>query len=182
MRIYRSISFFLLVLWVIPSGLGFMMLKFQKRLIRNSVKELIYSGLSNSELSRIVFHTCDSDNLLWHHHDEFEFQGNMYDVISRDSLKDSIIYMCFLDVKESKVNITIDQLAKNIWSNSPLSNDFETKLVDFIQKVFPPQHFIEIPTCVLVAKHLYSDTIPSLSEGIKVVFLPPPEYSLYSSV
>lgn len=177
MKIYRSISFFLLVLWVVPSGLGFMMLKFQKRLIRNSVKELIYSGLSNSELSRIVVNTSDSDNLLWHHHDEFEFQGNMYDVISKDSLKDSIIYMCFLDVKESKVNITIDQLAKNIWSHSPLSNDFETKLVDFIQKVFPPENIMDFPIGDLDTQDLWLNYIFCVSEGINVIFSPPPEVS-----
>ncbi len=153
------------------------MLKVQKRIIRNSIKELIYNGLPDAELVRIVVNPNNSDDLLWHHQDEFEFQGSMYDVISKDSLKDSIIYMCFLDEKESKVNITIDKLSKNIWSHSPLSNDFETKLVDFIQKVFPPQHIIEIPTGVLVAQDLYSDTIPSLSEGIKVIFLPPPENS-----
>lgn len=162
---------------MVPSGLGFMLLKFQKRIIRNSVKELIYSSLSNSELSRIVVKTNDSDDILWHHHDEFEFKGNMYDVISIDSQKDSVVYLCFLDEKESKVNINIDQLAKSIWSHSPLSNDFETKLVDFIQKVFPPQHNLGFPISILETHDTCLDKIFGLSEGIKVVFSPPPECS-----
>ena len=177
MKIYRSISFFLLVLWVVPSGLGFMILKFQKRLIRNSVKELVYSGLSNSQLSRIVVNTSDSDYLLWHHHDEFEFHGNMYDLISIESSKDSIVYLCFLDEKESAINIYIDQQAKSIWSHSPFANDFETKLVDFIQKVFPPENIIDFPIGDLDTQVLCLDYILCVCEGINVIFSPPPEVS-----
>ena len=153
------------------------MLKFQKRLIRNSVKELIYSGLSNSELSRIVVTTSDSDNLLWHHHDEFEFQGNMYDLVSKESFNDSIVYLCFLDEKESEVNIYIDQQAKSIWSHSPFANDFETKLVDFIQKVFPPENIMDFPIGDLDTQDLCLDYILCVSEGINVIFSPPPEVS-----
>jgi hypothetical protein len=154
-----------------------MMLKFQKRLIRNSVKELIYSGLSNSELSRIVVNTSDSDNLLWHHHDEFEFQGNMYDLVSIESFKDSIVYICFLDEKESEVNIYIDQQAKSIWIHSPFANDFETKLVDFIQKVFPPENIMDFPIGDLDTQDLWLNYIFCVSEGINVIFSPPPEVS-----
>jgi hypothetical protein len=154
-----------------------MMLKFQKRLIRNSVKELIYSGLSNSELSRIVVTTSDSDNLLWHHHDEFEFQGTMYDLVSKESFNDSIVYLCFLDEKESEVNIYIDQQAKSIWSHSPFANDFETKLVDFIQKVFPPENIMDFPIGDLDTQDLCLDYILCVSEGINVIFSPPPEVS-----
>ena len=154
-----------------------MMLKFQKRLIRNSVKELIYSGLSNSELSRIVVNTSDSDNLLWHHHDEFEFQGNMYDLVSKESFNDSIVYLCFLDEKESEVNIYIDQQAKSIWSHSPFANDFETKLVDFIQKVFPPENIMDFPIGDLDTQDLWLNYIFCVSEGINVIFSPPPEVS-----
>jgi hypothetical protein len=154
-----------------------MMLKFQKRLIRNSVKELIYSGLSNSELSRIVVTTSDSDNLLWHHHDEFEFQGNMYDLVSKESFNDSIVYLCFLDEKESEVSIYIDQQAKSIWSHSPFANDFETKLVDFIQKVFPPENIMDFPIGDLDTQDLCLDYILCVSEGINVIFSPPPEVS-----
>lgn len=154
-----------------------MMLKFQKRLIRNSVKELIYSGLSNSELSRIVVNTSDSDNLLWHHHDEFEFQGNMYDLVSKESFNDSIVYLCFLDEKESEVNIYIDQQAKSIWSHSPFANDFETKLVDFIQKIFPPENIMDFPIGDLDTQDLWLNYIFCVSEGINVIFSPPPEVS-----
>jgi hypothetical protein len=154
-----------------------MMLKFQKRLIRNSVKELIYSGLSNSQLSRIVVNTSDSDYLLWHHHDEFEFQGNMYDLISIESSKDSIVYLCFLDEKESAINIYIDQQAKSIWSHSPFANDFETKLVDFIQKVFPPENIMDFPIGDLDTQDLWLNYNFCVSEGIYVIFSPPPEVS-----
>jgi hypothetical protein len=154
-----------------------MMLKFQKRLIRNSVKELIYNGLSNSELSRIVVTTSDSANLLWHHHDEFEFQGNMYDLVSKESFNDSIVYLCFLDEKESEVNVYIDQQAKSIWSHSPFANDFETKLVDFIQKVFPPENIMDFPIGDLDTQDLCLDYILCVSEGINVIFSPPPEVS-----
>jgi hypothetical protein len=154
-----------------------MILKFQKRLIRNSVKELVYSGLSNSQLSRIVVNTSDSDYLLWHHHDEFEFHGNMYDLISIESSKDSIVYLCFLDEKESAINIYIDQQAKSIWSHSPFANDFETKLVDFIQKVFPPENIIDFPIGDLDTQVLCLDYILCVCEGINVIFSPPPEVS-----
>lgn len=154
-----------------------MLLKFQKRIIRNSIKEAIYCNLSSAQLSRIAISETNHEALIWHHDDEFEIGGEMYDVVSIEKQKDSIIYYCFLDKKESKINVQIDQIAKSIWGRSPLSTDFETSLVDFIQKVYPIHRIDFFQDNNSVSFELLQGYRLFCPQEIKEVLSPPPDLS-----
>lgn len=154
-----------------------MMLKIQKRIIRNSIKEAVYCNLSSAKLSRITISKTKNDVLLWHHYDEFELGGEMYDVVSTEIQNDSIIYHCVLDKKESQVNIQIDQIAKSIWGRSPLSTDFETNLVDFIQKVYPVSRIEFFQDNNRISFELIQRYQLFCPQEIKAVLSPPPDLS-----
>ena len=47
----------------------------------------------------------------WEHSKEFEFKGEMYDVVFTEYIEDKVIYYCWWDNKETKLN---KQLAQNL--------------------------------------------------------------------
>lgn len=115
--------------------MGLIMLKVQKRSIRNAVKNMVYENLNSDQITELKFLNSDSTSMTWHDIDEFEYHSQMYDVLSYSVSEDSITYLCFRDQKESLINIKIDLMAANIWGTSPFSKDYESELIDFIKKL-----------------------------------------------
>lgn len=70
--------------------------------IRNSVLESIRSGIAPERLIEFKFSDEESTNLNWKKNNEFELEGEMYDIVSIQKIEDGVVYECFHDTKESK--------------------------------------------------------------------------------
>jgi len=63
------------------------------------------AGLDPEELVLLKFTSLESrTKLRWEHSKEFEFRGQMYDVVSSETKGDSIFYRCWWDHKETQLN------------------------------------------------------------------------------
>ncbi|MFD1551073.1 hypothetical protein DNU06_04265 [Putridiphycobacter roseus] len=73
--------------------------------IKSSVLEKIQQGFAPEALITFTFSKADSqEKLNWKHAHEFEYLGEMYDIVASQIIKDSVQYTCFHDTKESKLN------------------------------------------------------------------------------
>ncbi len=99
------ILFFLIQLFVLPLHSTFLSLKSQKKFVKREIKKRIIEGIDASELVYFKFSKKDvQSKLRWEHSKEFEWKGEMYDVVHCYEEKDSISYHCWWDSDESQLN------------------------------------------------------------------------------
>lgn len=80
-------------------------LSIEKSLIRHDVKRKMIAGLDPEELVLLKFSKLDEKtNLHWKHSKEFEYNGQMFDVVSKEIKGDSILFRCWWDHKETSLN------------------------------------------------------------------------------
>ena len=73
--------------------------------IEAQVHGLMEKDLPYESLTYLAFSLKDSQTQLeWEHSREFEFEGNMYDVMGQEICGDTIGYWCWLDHKENRIN------------------------------------------------------------------------------
>src|SRR5690554_5973372 len=99
-------------------------LKFEKAAVRKSVKHRLMEGIPKDELIQFTFALEDTAKVLnWIHSKEFEYQGEMYDIVTRYYSKDSVKYDLWWDHEETELNknMLFEHLAVGI--NPPFQNN-----------------------------------------------------------
>jgi len=101
------------------------------------MKHKIISGIDRNELVQIKVLQDESGGLIrWEHPDEFEFEGQMYDVVYKQFKGDTSIYWCWWDHKETRLNRELDTLVAGILGNDTQRKEKNKNLVDFIKKLY----------------------------------------------
>ncbi len=84
------------------------------------------AGLKNSELVELKFSNEQLETeVQWEHSKEFEYRGQMYDVVSRNIVGDSTQFFCWWDYEETELNkklTSLVQLAMGQRQNNKSSN------------------------------------------------------------
>jgi len=89
----------------------YVILKLHKKQVRKEVKWKMIAGLDKDELVLLKFTEKETQtNLQWKHSKEFEYNGQMYDVVESLIQGDSIFYWCWWDHKETKLNKQLNNL------------------------------------------------------------------------
>lgn len=109
----------------------------RKTVIRKQVKRKIIAGLDKSELVLLTFtqHNLDS-KLRWVHSKEFEYNEQMYDIVTRIEHGDSISFYCWWDKDETELNKQLVSLANIAYGNDPVRHQRETKLLNFYKSLY----------------------------------------------
>jgi len=160
-----------------PIIFGFLFLNHQKREIRKSVKQVIYQKLDLEDISCIKLGKNQLRLLNWHHQDEFELDGRMYDVIDSSFMKDTVVYHCFWDRKESEINLKIDALALNFWNHAPVGGGVESSFVDFVKKLYPGDEILSVKALINVQRMAFMPLILNFPIGFLEISAPPPKFS-----
>lgn len=117
-------------------------------------------------------------NLDWEHSREFEYKGEMYDVIHSETKGDSIWYWCYWDRKETKLRKELNVLLVNLMGPGQQNKNEGRQLNDFFKSLFlPVTAYRQILTSGLVHQR---DMIPynfSLHAFDRIPPVPPPELS-----
>lgn len=101
-----------------PSLLVYHLFLSKKSEIKHEVKEKIIQGLDLKELSLLKFLILDTPSVLrWKHEREFEYEGEMYDVVSSEIIGDSIFYYCWWDHEETRLNKDLKSIISQILLN-----------------------------------------------------------------
>ncbi|MBK9591208.1 MAG: hypothetical protein IPO32_06800 [Crocinitomicaceae bacterium] len=98
---FRQLFSILLVSSLIGPYLGISLyLKHEKRMLKREIKHRIIEGIDRSELVELSFTPEEEQQLRWEHSKEFEYKGEMYDVVESKSENGKITYWCWWIMKK----------------------------------------------------------------------------------
>ena len=117
--------------------------------IRREVKRSIQQGLKDEELVVLSFHTNKINDLYWEHDDEFEYFGQMYDVISQKEANDSIHYTCYHDTRETFAKNKLRNTIAAALAQKPTEQNRQMLIQLFFKNLFLPDHPTLSPLKVL---------------------------------
>ena len=169
------IRILLILVFIIPVLGTYTWFIIEKNIIRKQIKLQLIEGIYKEELISLKFCSKNNSELNWKDSKEFEYKGEMFDIIETEIKNDSIIYKCFPDKQETEINIKINNLLNFLIGNNKQPNEKHNKLLDFIKKLyfsyfsFQENHFsISKENYVFFSSKLYTTYLKS--------FEIPPEY------
>ena len=125
------------------------------------------------------FSTEDARHKLeWEHSREFEYKGEMYDVIRSETKGDSIWYWCYWDRKETKLKKEMNVLLVNLLGPGQQSKNEGRQLQDFFKSLFLP--VVSIKQDLAAGNVHQHNLVPyhfSLHAFDRIPPVPPPELS-----
>ena len=135
-------------------------------MVKNEVEEKRNEGFNKDVVKILTFAKKDIKNIVrWEHDREFEFFGEMYDVISSKESKDSVSYTCYWDIEETKIK---KQIAKLFFSDNeklPFQHEKEAKMIEYFKQFYTFQNVI------MLADKLYQDIPLHLLNNKEIVFI-----------
>jgi hypothetical protein len=91
-----------MVLFIAPFYGTYLYLSLQQKIIQEAVQRKLEEGIPSNELVKLTFSTSEINKVLrWEHDKEFEFKGQMYDVVEVTDVGDSLQYLCWWDKAET---------------------------------------------------------------------------------
>jgi hypothetical protein len=121
----------------VPFGGPFTLLEIQRHWIKKEVRENMIRGIDKSQLTFLRFSKTESKTVLrWKEPNEFEIDGEMYDVVYSQESSDSISYWCWQDRNETKINKKLNALTTQKTENSPLQQTQIKQIASFLSTLF----------------------------------------------
>jgi hypothetical protein len=141
----QFVSLFFLFLLIAPAVVTYTWIQHRKRVIKKEVKWKMIAGIDKNELVILKFSHSEIKKLNWKHSKEFEFNHQMYDIVSKSSTKDSITYWCWWDIEETKLNQQLQQLlVTSFHTDFPIKNK-QNLVVEFYKSFFFQQPILWQP-------------------------------------
>lgn len=125
-----------------PAAVTFIWLQHRKAVVRKEVKWKMIAGIDKSELVYFQFSQKESQaKLKWKHSKEFEFNGEMYDVVKKITSSNSIQYWCWWDHEETKLSKQLSKLLVGAFQSDVPSKDKKQQIVSFYKSLFCTEVF-----------------------------------------
>lgn len=130
-------SVFLLLCLLAPGPLVYSWLEYQKKKVRKSVKWKMIEGIDKEELVLLKFTPeQEGEHLNWKHSKEFEYAGEMYDIVEQFSRNDTNFYYCWQDREETKLNKQLNQLIAGMSETDPQKNNSKNQWAQFFKSLY----------------------------------------------
>lgn len=101
------------------------------------VAERLHEEVESVNLVELRFSQEESRTLLrWEHAREFEYLGQMYDIVQQQSTEDSLFVWCYWDQEESRLNQELADYMQKGQDTNPENKTTEERLQDFYQSLF----------------------------------------------
>ena len=95
---------------------------------------MIIAGMNKEHLVLLTFSLAETETVLsWHHSREFEFEGEMFDIVETEIFGDSVFYWCWHDKEETGINRQIDDLVANALSSDPQKREQQQRFTSFLK-------------------------------------------------
>ncbi|WP_144603332.1 hypothetical protein [Algoriphagus algorifonticola] len=126
----------ILLLFVLsgPLSISLLWLNFQKTQLQNSFESRFEESEEKSNLLTLSFTREESQTLLeWEHEREFEYQGEMYDVLEIKEDGDQIHYLVWRDQEETKIKKQLSEL----WEEEGTEKEQQLAVFTLFFQAFP---------------------------------------------
>jgi hypothetical protein len=125
-----------------PIAGSYFLFEFKKSLIRNEVEKKIHSGLSQTETMTLTFSLEDAKTKLnWKRAREIEYNGHMYDILDLTVTGDTVVYSCYMDHKETRLNYQKENLIAKALGHDPLQKQQNERVKNFFNTIFRQEVF-----------------------------------------
>lgn len=169
-------SILLLLTLLSPVIVTYSWMHARKTVIRKQVKRKIIAGLDTSELVLLTFTQSDLDTKLrWVHSKEFEYNTQMYDIVTHIEHGDSISFYCWWDKDETELNKQLVTLAHIAFGNDPVKQQKESKLLNFYRSLYVFRSFDFHFHCANQSKYESSTNQSIYHQEYKAPPTPPPK-------
>lgn len=160
-------AFALLFALMAPMSLAMLWLNWDIALMQNTVEERIEKEENPRELVTLTFTISESQTLLdWEHEREFEYQGQMYDVVEIHENGDQISYVVWPDHEETKLKRLLGELLD--WD---LEENEESESISQHFQLFSSKSSLEIQISKLVTR---PEKFPTFQKSYYSLALCPP--------
>lgn len=150
-------------------------LQYQKLKTKQEVKKALLQGIRKEKLVRLAFSPRQADTLLhWEHAREFEYLGQMYDVLKREKHQDSLVYWCWWDQAETLINQQLFALVKKALDQDSDRRKANDELHQFFKLLYYVDQFSE-PLALLNRIDFLSRKMPEETPSLYIscTFVPP---------
>lgn len=120
----------------------YIFLKHNKNKIRKEIAGMILTGLDKKDLILLKFTKEETETELnWKHAGEFEYNGQMYDIVEKHQAGDTTWYYCYKDNKETRLNSEQDRLVARAMGQDPVQKSQTEKIMNFFKTFYRPDVF-----------------------------------------
>ncbi len=138
----KHISILLLFLLIAPAVVTFTWLQHRKAVVRKEVKWKMIAGIDTNELVHFTFTQKETETQLkWKHAKEFEYKGEMYDVVYKVCANGTLQYWCWWDHEETKLSKQLSKLLVGAYQSDVPSKDKKQQIVSFYKSLFCSEVF-----------------------------------------
>lgn len=138
----------------------------RESIIRAVKEELVDLAFSSSELH---------SRLKWKHSLEFEFQGQMYDIVEQRVQGDTVIFTCYKDEKETRLNQELDKTVARAIGQDPAQKNNNDRLAKFFKTLYQPASSVWSPTLLLSSTLNFELCTLNYQSGFIAPPSPPPK-------
>ena len=130
------VSIVILSAFCLPFCATYLGLQIQKWRVKHEVKAKLIQEIDQSELAHFTFSKSQIETELhWEHDREFEYNGEMYDVIDTHEKGDSVEVVCWHDKAETELNQRLQTLITKALHNSPEHRTRESLYYQFLKSL-----------------------------------------------
>ena len=118
-------------------AVSFVFLQNQKNQTRKEIKHNIIAGIDLKELVCLTFSSSQIEtDLEWEHSKEFEYNNQMYDIVTSKTVGDTTHFWCWLDNEETKLNRQLNNLLATVLGTDEESNHQKESLKNFCKTFY----------------------------------------------
>ena len=171
LRKYAGIAFLLCL--TIPLLSCYFYIRYQAKQVRREVKHQLMEGIDKEELVLLSFSQDEEKQLKWKHAKEFEYKGEMYDIVSRETTEGITHYWCWWDYEETKLNKSLSKLVNQILGKRQDHQQKQNLLVRLYKSLyFKSSYFLPVDNAITEEKN--NNWLPNLYQSLYLSPKSPP--------
>lgn len=158
----RIIAISFLFILFAPVATIYTFLQFEKSAIRREIKWKMIASMNDKELVLLKFTKEETETKLrWEHSKEFEYDGQMYDIVSQEIEGDSIFYRCWWDYEETELNKKLKKMVAIAFDQDEENRKTQEIFYSYLWSFFCTDLFDWRPIPSQNTKVVYQDIIHS---------------------
>lgn len=139
----RGLGILLLSILFVPLAGTYALLRYERHQARRAAKRTLLQQMPEANLTAFRFARTDAAKWLrWEHAAEFEYQGNMFDVVRKTETTDSIFLWCWWDRAETQAKQQMRQFLANLQPDNRHGLEHKKRVACFFLSLY----FEETPT------------------------------------
>ncbi len=122
--------------FIAPLATTYFFLKYHKKQVKREIKRKIIAGIDKEELVLLKITEKEKGLLRWEHSKEFEYRGEMYDVVECSIVGDTTYYRVWWDHKETKLNRQLQELVSTAMGKNQKKQENQNRLLSFFKSLY----------------------------------------------